>query len=167
MHQEDLCQALGLTPDFKYQQDGWRLPSYAALADYSTSIRSWPGLDRLAGAQSAVFNFLLGNADAHAKNISLLHIQDGMRLAPLYDVVCTAAYPELSTELALSVGDELSPDSITSIHWSDLAEDFALNTRGLSACAGTRRTRSPCRRHSAGGGTRAGLASPMHRAILD
>jgi hypothetical protein len=36
-------------------------------------------------------------------------------------------YPELSTELALSIGDELSPDAITSIHWSDLANDFGLN----------------------------------------
>ncbi len=127
LHQEDLCQALGLTPDFKYQKAGWRLPSYRALADLLDQHSSAPGLDRLAGAQAAVFHFLVGNADAHAKNISLLHARDGVRLAPLYDVVCTAAYPQLSTELALSVGDELDPDAITSIHWSDLAADFGLN----------------------------------------
>lgn len=50
-----------------------------------------------------------------------------MQLAPLYDVVSTAAFPELSTELALSVGDELDPDAITLIHWSDLADDFGLH----------------------------------------
>jgi serine/threonine-protein kinase HipA len=127
VHQEDLCQALGLTPDFKYQKDGWRLPSYRALADLLEVNSPRPGLDRLAGAQAAVFHFLVGNADAHAKNISLLHVRDGVRLAPLYDVVSTAVYPELSTELALSVGDELNPDAITSIHWSDLANDFGLN----------------------------------------
>ncbi len=127
VHQEDLCQALGLTPDFKYQKAGWRLPSYRALADLLDEHSPAPGLDRLAGAQAAVFHFLVGNADAHAKNISLLHAGDGVRLAPLYDVVCTAAYPELSTELALSIGDELDPDAITSIHWSDLADDFGLN----------------------------------------
>ena len=131
LHQEDLCQALGLTPDFKYQKDGWQLPSYRALADLLDEHSPWPGLDRLAGAQAAVFHFLAGNADAHAKNISLLHVRDGVRLAPLYDVVCTAAYPELSTELALSVGDELNPDRITSIHWSDLADDFGLNAKGF------------------------------------
>jgi len=127
VHQEDLCQALGLTPDFKYQKDGWRLPSYGALAQLLDRHSRSPGLDRLAGAQAAVFHFLVGNADAHAKNISLLHVRDGVRLAPLYDVVSTAVYPELSAELSLSVGDELDPDAITWIHWSDLAEDFGLN----------------------------------------
>jgi serine/threonine-protein kinase HipA len=131
VHQEDLCQALGLTPDFKYQKEGWRLPSYAALADRLNQHSISPGLDRLAGAQAAVFNFLVGNADAHAKNISLLHVRGGVRLAPLYDIVCTAAYPELSTELALSIGDELDPNAITSIHWSDLAEDFGLNVEAF------------------------------------
>ena len=131
LHQEDLCQALGLTPDFKYQKEGWQLPSYRALADLLDEHSPLPGLDRLAGAQAAVFHFLVGNADAHAKNISLLHVRDGVRLAPLYDVVSTAAYPELSTELALSVGDELNPDRITSIHWSDLADDFGLNAKGF------------------------------------
>jgi serine/threonine-protein kinase HipA len=125
-HQEDLCQALGLTPDFKYQQEGWALPSYRALAELLQQHSPSPGLDRLAGAQAAVFNYLVGNADAHAKNISLLHRADGVGLAPLYDVVCTAAYPDLSTELSLAIGDELDPEAITSIHWSDLAEDFGL-----------------------------------------
>ena len=127
VHQEDLCQALGLTPDFKYQKAGWRLPSYGALAKVLNQHSTSPGLDRLAGAQAAVFNFLVGNADAHAKNISLLHVRGGVRLAPLYDIVCTAAYPELSIELALSIGDELDARAITSIHWSDLADDFGLN----------------------------------------
>ncbi|MGH2904806.1 MAG: type II toxin-antitoxin system HipA family toxin [Solirubrobacteraceae bacterium] len=127
VHQEDLCQALGLTPDFKYQKNGWRLPSYRALADLLDRHSPSPGLDRLAGAQAALVHFLLGNADAHAKNISLLYVDDGVRLAPLYDVVSTAVYPELSTELALSIGDELDPAAISMIHWRDLAEDFGLN----------------------------------------
>ncbi len=131
LHQEDLCQALGLTPDFKYQKEGWRRPSYRALAGLLDEHGPWPGLDRLAGAQAAVFHYLVGNADAHAKNISLMHTRDGVRLAPLYDVVSTAAYPELSTELALSIGDELNPDAVTSIHWSDLADDFGLNPGGF------------------------------------
>jgi serine/threonine-protein kinase HipA len=127
VHQEDLCQALGLTPDFKYQKEGWRLPSYLALSELLDEHSPSPGLDRLAGAQTAVFHFLVGNADAHAKNISLMHYADGVRLAPLYDVVCTAAYADLDRRLALSIGDELDPDAIASIHWADLAEDFSLN----------------------------------------
>jgi serine/threonine-protein kinase HipA len=131
IHQEDLCQALGLTPDFKYQKQGWRLPSYLALSELLDEHSPSPGLDRLAGAQMAVFHFLVGNADAHAKNISLVYSADGVRLAPLYDVVCTAAYAELDRELALSIGDELDPEALTSIHWSDLAEDFSLNPKAF------------------------------------
>lgn len=131
IHQEDLCQALGLTPDFKYQKEGWRLPSYRALSELLDEHSPSPGLDRLAGAQTAVFHFLVGNADAHAKNVSLMHHDDGARLAPLYDVVCTAAYADLDRELALSIGDELDPEAITSIHWSDLAQDFSLNPKAF------------------------------------
>ncbi len=132
VHQEDLCQALGLTPDFKYQKEGWSLPSYAALAELLDEHSPSPGLDRLAGAHAAVFHYLVGNADAHAKNISLIHGEGGVHLAPLYDVVCTAVYPELDTQLALSIGDELDPDSITSIHFADLADDFSLNATAFA-----------------------------------
>lgn len=135
VHQEDLCQALGLTPDFKYQREGWKLPSYAALAGLLDEHSSSPGLDRLAGARATVFHFLVGNADAHAKNISLIHVEDGVHLAPLYDLVCTAAYPELDERLALSIGDELHPNLITSIHFADLADDFSLNATAFErAC---------------------------------
>lgn len=126
IHQEDLCQALGITPDFKYQQPGWRLPSYAALAELLDEHSREPGLDRLAAAQAAAFNFLLANADAHAKNISILHGPDGVRLAPLYDVICTSAYPELSHDLALAIGDEHEPEAVGAAEWSDLAYDLRL-----------------------------------------
>ncbi len=131
IHQEDLCQALGLTPDFKYQHEDWRLPSYAALAALLNEHSAAPGVDRLAAAQAAVLNFMIGNADAHAKNISLLHGDGGVRLAPLYDLVSTSAYPDLDTTLALSIGDELDPNAISSIHWSDLADDLGLNQRAF------------------------------------
>lgn len=127
VHQEDLCQALGLTPDFKYQHADWRLPSYRALADLLDRHSPQPGVDRLAAAWGAVFHFLVGNADAHAKNIALLHVLGGVRLAPLYDVVATAAYPHLGAELALAIGDELDPARIGAAHWSDLAHDFGLH----------------------------------------
>lgn len=131
LHQEDLCQALSLTPDFKYQQQGWRLPSYASLASLLDEHSLAPGLDRLAVARAALFNFLIGNADAHAKNFSLLHLPGGVRLAPLYDLVCTAAYPQLSTELSLSIGDELHPDAINTTHWVDLTRDLGLAPAGF------------------------------------
>jgi serine/threonine-protein kinase HipA len=128
VHQEDLCQALGITPDFKYQQPGWSAPSYGALAELLNRHSELPGLDRLAAARAAVFHFLVGNADAHAKNISLIHQGGGVRLAPLYDVVSTAVYPELNQDLALAIGDEFDASSIGAMQWQDLAADFGLNS---------------------------------------
>lgn len=131
IHQEDLCQALGLAPDFKYQHPDWRLPSYAGLAELLAAHGSQPGRDRLAAARAAVFDYLVGNADAHAKNVSLLHLPGGARLAPLYDIVSTAAYPQLSTGLALGIGDEHDPEAIGAVHWSDLADDLGLQPRAF------------------------------------
>ena len=131
LHQEDLCQALGLTPDFKYQHADWQLPSHRALADLLDRHSPQPGLDRLAAARTVVFHFLVGNADAHAKNVSLLHLPDGIRFAPLYDVVATATYDQVGTELALAIGDELDPAAIGAAHWSDLAHDFGLQPRAF------------------------------------
>jgi serine/threonine-protein kinase HipA len=132
LHQEDLCQALGITPDFKYQLPDWRLPSYEALGDLLDEHGIRPGADRLAAAEGAVFHFLVGNADAHAKNISLLHDADGVRLAPLYDIVSTEAYPRLNRQLALGIGDEFNPDDIGEIAWGDLAYALGLNVTAFA-----------------------------------
>jgi serine/threonine-protein kinase HipA len=131
LHQEDLCQALGLTTDFKYQKPDFAIPSFAALAQLLDEHSIQPGADRLAGAQAALFNFLVGNSDAHAKNISLLHQDGGVRLAPMYDIVSTCVYAELNQELALSIGDEFDAAKIGAGHWSDLAYDFGLNPRAF------------------------------------
>lgn len=130
LHQEDLCQALGLTPDFKYQQPGWARPSYAALGDLLQEHAERPGIERLKAARATVFNFLIANADAHAKNISLLY-GPGIRLAPLYDCVCTGAYAVLSSELAMGIGDEWYPARIQLEHWSDLAHDLRLRPQAF------------------------------------
>jgi serine/threonine-protein kinase HipA len=132
LHQEDLCQALGITPDFKYQLPDWRLPSYKALGELLAQHSVRPGTDRLAAADAAVFHFLVGNADAHAKNISLLHEPDGVRLAPLYDIVSTEAYPELNSQLALGIGDEFDPDAVGEIAWGDLAYDLGLSVTAFA-----------------------------------
>jgi serine/threonine-protein kinase HipA len=136
IHQEDLCQALGLSPAFKYQHEDWRLPSHRALANLLDRHSSHPGVDRLLAARAAVFHFLVGNADAHAKNVALLHLPGGVRLAPLYDVVSTSAYPHLGTTLALAIGDELDPSRIGAAQWSDLAADFGLHPGAFEQARG-------------------------------
>ena len=63
---------------------------------------------------AVIFNLLIGNNDAHAKNYSILYGRDGRgRLAPLYDVVCTVYYPEIENKLAMKIGGQANPDLIS------------------------------------------------------
>ena len=130
LHQEDMCQALGLLPGRKYQEEGG--PSFdqcfAVVAE--TSVE--PALDTLALLRWLVFNTLVGNADGHAKNLSLLRTADGRRrLAPFYDLLCTAAYPTLATRLAMQVGQQGDPGQIRGQDWRKLAESVGVATRYL------------------------------------
>lgn len=89
IHQEDFCQALGLSPDVKYEEDGG--PSLQRIAGILGSVTAPGSLEKL--LQAVTFNALIGNGDAHAKNFSLLHHASGaLTLAPLYDLLCTLHY---------------------------------------------------------------------------
>lgn len=108
VHQEDMCQALGLSPQSKYEQTGKPLsPSLAAIAGVLSSHADAPIEELRALATLVTGSLVLGNCDQHAKNISLLiDPGKGVRLAPAYDVVPTTALPGTSTELSLRIGDE-------------------------------------------------------------
>jgi serine/threonine-protein kinase HipA len=127
IHAEDFCQALGCMPESKYESEGG--PGLAAafglLARHSTA----PALDRRALLHWTVYNALLQNADAHAKNLSLLHLDGGVRLAPFYDLLCTAAYPDLAVGLAMKVGGEARPAWLGRRHWERFAEQVEIGSR--------------------------------------
>jgi serine/threonine-protein kinase HipA len=108
IHQEDFCQALGIGPDRKYQENGG--PSLATMAGVLATVASQDSLDRLLAA--VVVNVLLGNGDAHAKNFSLLHDQSGaLRMSPLYDLLCTLHYGD--NRLAMYIDDVRRTDRVT------------------------------------------------------
>ena len=66
---------------------------------------SAPATDLIALFNAVIFNLLIGNHDAHAKNFSLLYRPDrSIRLAPLYDLVCTVHYQELTDKMAMKIG---------------------------------------------------------------
>jgi serine/threonine-protein kinase HipA len=133
LHQEDLCQAIGLPPGFKYASPDRPRPCFKDIADVLDRYGSQPGRDRLTAGRMAVFNFLVGNADAHGKNVSFLHGGGGrVRLAPLYDLLSTAAWPDLDRDLAIAIGDEFNVDAITSVSFDDLAADLGLNVAAFS-----------------------------------
>jgi serine/threonine-protein kinase HipA len=89
IHQEDFCQALGVPPRQKSEEDGG--PSLRQIAGILQAVASDEDLDDF--LRATTLNVVLGNGDAHAKNFSLLHERSGMlRLAPLYDLLCTIPY---------------------------------------------------------------------------
>lgn len=109
IHQEDFCQAIGVPPQAKYEEDGG--PSLARIASILSTVARPDSLERLLGA--VVLNSLLGNGDAHAKNFSLLHERSGaLRLSPLYDVLSTQHYGD--DHLAMSVDGVHRTSRVTS-----------------------------------------------------
>ena len=121
IHQEDFCQALAIPSGRKYQEDGGpKLVDCFALLNQTTL----PARDRLRLLTAVVFNFLSGNMDAHAKNFSLLHDRKGICLAPMYDVICTLAFPDFSTSLAMDIGDYFESENINAHEWRTLCGDI-------------------------------------------
>jgi serine/threonine-protein kinase HipA len=118
IHQEDACQALGRDPAGprgrgKYEDGGG--PSLAEVAQLLDIHARDPlaELDRLVSA--ITFTVLVGNADAHGKNLAYLHVSGAnIELSPLYDVVPTALWPSLRRKPAMSIGPRVTTiDKVT------------------------------------------------------
>jgi len=124
LHQEDFCQALGHPPEHKYQQEGGPLvrDCIAMLRDWSTT----PVLDIRALVDGLIFNMLIGNADAHGKNYSMLYRRGLRRLAPFYDLVATIAWPELSARLAMNIGKGKDVYDVKADHFRRMAKEASL-----------------------------------------
>lgn len=124
LHQEDFCQALGVVPEMKYQNEGG--PDLAQCFDLvrSATRPSAPQVLRL--LDYVIFNALIGNHDAHAKNFSLLHLhkEPGKTpaLAPFYDTLSTAVYPTLTPKMAMKIGSKYKFSEVQARHWDQFAE---------------------------------------------
>lgn len=124
VHQEDLCQALGVVSEMKYQNEGGPdLPSCFGLLRNVTRP-SAPQVLRL--LDYVIFNALVGNHDAHAKNFSLLYGDGSLILTPMYDVLSTAVYPKLTVKMAMKLGSKYKFSEVQSRHWDQFAEGAGL-----------------------------------------
>jgi serine/threonine-protein kinase HipA len=141
IHQEDFCQALGIVSARKYQHDGG--PDIKACFDllYNTTQ---PVRDRNALASLMVFNYLIGNMDAHGKNFSVLHqplqaqtealtsSNTGfIKLTPVYDLLCTKAYPDLADKMAMKIGGYYEPEKLFPRHWERQCKDVGYSYPAL------------------------------------
>ncbi len=125
LHQEDFCQALGVVPEHKYQNEGGPdLAQCFALLRQATRP-SAPQVLRL--LDGVVFNALIGNHDAHGKNFSLLYTPGGTVLAPLYDALSTAVYPHLTEKMAMKIGSRYKFSELQARHWEQFAQGAQLS----------------------------------------
>jgi len=129
LHQEDFCQAQNIVSEMKYQKEGG--PSLKQCFRLLREASSAPVIDLARLLDAVIFNYLVGNNDAHGKNFSLLYHGVGtanleIRLAPLYDVVNTIHYHELSTNMAMKIGGEYLSERVTPRDFEKLAEEAGL-----------------------------------------
>ena len=124
LHQEDFCQALGVVPEMKYQNEGG--PDLAQCFDLvrRASRPSAPQVLRL--LDDVIFNALIGNHDVHAKNFSLLYSGKAPVLAPFYDTLSTAVYPTLTPKMAMKIGSKYKFSEVQARHWEEFAEGAGL-----------------------------------------
>jgi serine/threonine-protein kinase HipA len=129
LHQEDFCQALSIPPENKYEREGG--PGISTCLDEIQKHSIEPLPDRLAFLNVVIFNYLIGNSDAHGKNFSLLYEEGKPRLAPAYDLLGTAVYPELATKMAMKIGGKYDPDEVYLRHWHRLVPDTAVARKAI------------------------------------
>jgi len=129
LHQEDFAQALGIAASEKYEQpgDGYVRAMFRLLAAYSAK----PIDDQLKLWDMLIFDHLIGNADNHIKNFSLLYDEQlkNIRLAPAYDIVSTAVYETSTRDMGLSIGGEISIDNIDRDAFAREARNIGLGTK--------------------------------------
>ena len=108
LHQQDFCQALGLPPVCKYQGQG-------EFFGFPHMLQVCRDNDIPVGeffARARILNWIIGNCDAHAKNFSLVACENGLSLAPFYDVLCTAIYPGLDKEMGTAFGRHILREDV-------------------------------------------------------
>lgn len=130
VHQEDVCQALGVPPTEKYENEGG--PGAGDVAKLLQEHSSEPWEDVSTFLKALALNWIIVGSDAHAKNYSIMLASGGqVRLAPLYDVISVLPYDDFyppRTKLAMRVGGEYRVGYIRRHHWERLAEAIGMKT---------------------------------------
>ena len=128
VHQEDFCQAIGLTSGEKYETQKTHHAQDMAAILVGYAVCPIEALGEL--FRRIALNYLIGNCDAHLKNYSLF-IREGaaVSLAPVYDLVCATIYDgrfggELSKSMGVRIGDHLNIDRVTPSDFILLARDM-------------------------------------------
>ena len=139
LHVIDSCQALNVPVAYKYERnfgsgrdvrdirDGVSFQRLFSVAEYTIE----KAVTRIGLLRWALFQYLIGNSDAHGKNISFFCKPAGLSLAPSYDLVSVVQYDGLDHELAMAYGDEFQLDNVRPHDWADFAARTGIARRLL------------------------------------
>ncbi len=127
LHQEDFCQALGKPPSAKYEanQTGIKGPTVADM--FTLTRNAMTAADTLRLLDHVIFNICVCNTDAHAKNYSLMISGRGFAMAPMYDVLCAAAWDGITRNLAQKIAGKNRGEHLKRRHWERFATECGLN----------------------------------------
>lgn len=142
VHQEDFCQALGIPARAKYEEHGG--PGIADAVELLRQAGDEPAPEVLRFLDAIFFNLLIGNHDAHGKNFSLLYSRSHplVRMAPLYDLLCTPIYG-IGRTLPMRIGRERRPERVGATAVGQLAEDAAVGAAQLRVRARALAAKAP------------------------
>lgn len=133
VHTLDACQALGEHPFFKYECPEGHRGGYREKR-IGIGFREMFELDRhfivpregrMAIVRWALFNMLIGNSDAHAKNFSFFQNRLGIMPAPAYDLVCTRVY-DMGSEMAMAFGNAFLVEDVVADDLTIFAEEAGI-----------------------------------------
>ena len=130
LHQEDFCQLLGVDPSVKYESEGG--PNLNQCFKLLRELEL-TAADIIQFLDKVIFNFIIGNGDAHAKNFSILYTNEGPRLAPSYDLLATVVYKQIKPRMAMKISNHKDFKFLTAKHFFDLAEEVQLSKRLVKA----------------------------------
>lgn len=136
-HVIDGCQALNLSPEYKYEQNFGNGRDVAHIREGASFKKLFilakqcenPAQTQLQLIDWAIFNCLIFNFDAHAKNISFFVGDRGLALTPFYDLVNIAMYPKFDQNMAMALGDEFDGKIVNAYQFADFAEQCQLPRR--------------------------------------
>lgn len=138
LHQEDFCQLLKVDPRHKYEAQGG-----PGLSQCLSLLRALElsAAETVAFLERVVFNFLVGNGDAHGKNFSVLYQGRHCRLAPLYDVMATTVYPDVGKRMAMKVDGEYAFRWMTTGKFLRMAAHCGISEKLMLSVLRQQRTR--------------------------
>jgi serine/threonine-protein kinase HipA len=142
LHQIDLCQAMNVPPKKKYEDEGGLGVKDLFLVAKTCRV---PAVAISESMKWIVFNYIIGNGDAHAKNVSFMMTGQMSEVSPVYDLLCVDAYHK-NNHLTMAIGGQSQAGWVEGCHWDALALENGADPRALrpileQVSAGVRKAR--------------------------